>query len=107
MKRQRWKPPGNETLVVRTTHGVVIDKPPVQGLFTPWLGKNGLMWRNVLTGIVAGTAGTTALNAVSFMDMAVRARPTSTTPADTVHKTEQLLGLGSAEDRRNGTGADR
>lgn len=64
------------------------------------------MWRNVLAGIVAGAAGTTALNALSFMDMAVRARPASTTPADTVHKTEQLLGLRLSEEHHNSTGAD-
>lgn len=51
------------------------------------------MIRNVLAGIAAGAAGTTALNVVSYLDMAVRARAASSTPADTVRRTEQLLGV--------------
>jgi len=37
-----------------------------------------------LLGAAAGAAGTTALNAVTYLDMAVRGRPTSSTPEDTV-----------------------
>lgn len=51
------------------------------------------MNRNVLAGIAAGAAGTTALNAITFLDMAVRARPASSTPDDTVRKAEQMLGV--------------
>ena len=40
--------------------------------------------RLVLLGAAAGAAGTTALNAVTYLDMAVRGRPTSSTPEDTV-----------------------
>lgn len=55
------------------------------------------MSRGVLTGIAAGAAGTTALNAVTFLDMAVRARPASTTPDDTVRKAEELAGVSLSE----------
>ena len=41
-------------------------------------------------GALAGAAGTTALNAVTYLDMAVRGRPASSTPQETV---ERLLGL--------------
>ena len=51
------------------------------------------MKREILTGVAAGAAGTTALNAVTFLDMAVRARPASTTPDDTVRKAEDLAGV--------------
>ncbi|HEY0816364.1 MAG TPA: hypothetical protein VGE11_24070 [Pseudonocardia sp.] len=51
------------------------------------------MKRAVLTGLAAGAAGTTALNAVTYLDMAVRARPASTTPEDTVRKAEELTRL--------------
>lgn len=38
----------------------------------------------VLFGAAAGAAGTTALNAVTYLDMAVRGRPASSTPEETV-----------------------
>lgn len=44
------------------------------------------MIRNVLQGAAAGAAGTTALNAVTYVDMALRGRPTSTTPEKTVEE---------------------
>ena len=42
--------------------------------------------RAALRGSAAGAAGTTALNAVTYLDMLLRARPASTTPQDTVEK---------------------
>jgi hypothetical protein len=39
-----------------------------------------------LRGAAAGAAGTTVLNAVTYLDMAVRGRPASTTPERTVEK---------------------
>lgn len=51
------------------------------------------MNRDVWAGIAAGAAGTTALNAVTFLDMTIRARPPSTTPDDTVRKAEALAGV--------------
>jgi hypothetical protein len=40
----------------------------------------------LLAGAAAGAAGTTALNAVTYLDMAVRGRPSSSTPEQTVDK---------------------
>lgn len=40
--------------------------------------------RGVLLGAAAGAAGTTALNAATYLDMAVRGRPSSSTPEQTV-----------------------
>ena len=37
-----------------------------------------------LLGAAAGAAGTTTLNTVTYLDMAVRGRPSSSTPEDTV-----------------------
>jgi hypothetical protein len=44
------------------------------------------MLTRLLKGGAAGAAGTTALNAVTYLDMAVRARPTSSTPEESVEK---------------------
>jgi drug/metabolite transporter (DMT)-like permease len=71
------------------------------------------MRRDVIAGIAAGAAGTTALNAVTYLDMVVRARPASSTPEQTVRRAEELTGvrLGAdpdgepAENRRAGLGA--
>jgi hypothetical protein len=38
----------------------------------------------LLTGAAAGAAGTSALNAVTYLDMALRARPSSTTPEQVI-----------------------
>lgn len=68
----------------------------------------------LLNGIAAGAAGTTVLNAVTYLDMVVRARPASSTPADTVRKFEERIGITlstdgpdseSAANRREGLGA--
>jgi len=40
--------------------------------------------RSVLAGVAAGAAGTTVLNAVTYLDMAIRGRGTSSAPEDTV-----------------------
>jgi hypothetical protein len=69
------------------------------------------MMRNLLAGIAAGAAGTTALNAVTYLDMAARARPASTTPDDTVRKAQELTGIDlgesteDVENRRSALGA--
>jgi hypothetical protein len=44
------------------------------------------MLAQMLKGAAAGAAGTTALNAVTYLDMAIRGRPASSTPEDTVEK---------------------
>jgi hypothetical protein len=44
-------------------------------------------------GALAGAVGTTALNAATYLDMAVRGRPASSTPEQTVQKGAELLGV--------------
>jgi hypothetical protein len=65
-------------------------------------GISTLGW--VLRGAAAGAAGTTALNTVTYLDMAVRGRATSSTPEDTVEKLASTVHVsipGDAEKRRN------
>jgi hypothetical protein len=60
--------------------------------------------RGLLAGAAAGAAGTTALNAVTYLDMAVRARPASSTPEQTVEKLSERTGIpvpGSEEEHAN------
>jgi hypothetical protein len=60
--------------------------------------------RGLLAGVTAGAAGTTALNAVTYLDMAIRGRPSSSTPEDTVQKLVDLIGAtipGDKETRAN------
>ena len=62
------------------------------------------MLRRILTGAMAGAAGTTALNAVTYLDMVVRARGTSSTPEDTVEAAAKRVGVdvpGEGEERDN------
>jgi len=69
------------------------------------------MMRNLLAGVAGGAAGTTALNAVTYLDMAARARPASSTPEDTVRTAQELTGTGlgatddDADNRRSALGA--
>ncbi|GAA4617223.1 hypothetical protein [Saccharopolyspora hordei] len=66
---------------------------------------------HVLRGLLAGAAGTTALNATTYLDMAVRGRPASQTPEQTVQEFEKRLGTTVSSDeaiaanRRSGIGA--
>lgn len=46
-----------------------------------------------LRGAAAGAAGTTALNALTYLDMALRGRPSSSTPQDTVQAGAHLVGM--------------
>jgi xanthosine utilization system XapX-like protein len=77
-------------------------------------GYAGQVGGQLIRGVVAGAAGTTALNAVTYLDMALRARPASATPEATVRRFEELThrplsseGLDSetAGNRRSGLGA--
>jgi hypothetical protein len=57
-----------------------------------------------LRGAAAGAAGSTALNAVTYVDMAVRGRPTSSTPEQTVEKLAETAHVpipGGGETRQN------
>jgi hypothetical protein len=55
-------------------------------------------------GAAAGAAGTTALNAVTYLDMVLRARPASSTPQESVERLADDLNLsipGDGEERDN------
>ncbi|GAA1786890.1 hypothetical protein GCM10009735_17830 [Actinomadura chokoriensis] len=59
--------------------------------------------------MVAGAAGTTALNVVTYLDMAVRGRPASSTPEQSVEKLADAAGVDlgegdTAENRKAGLG---
>jgi hypothetical protein len=63
----------------------------------------------VVDGMIAGAAGSAALNVVSYLDMVVRGRPASSTPNETVGRLAGLahVDLGSedlATNRRAGLG---
>ena len=61
-------------------------------------------WSAVARGAAAGAAGTTALNAVTYLDMALRGRPASSTPEQTVGKLTEAAGTqvpGDDETRSN------
>jgi hypothetical protein len=63
------------------------------------------MGTGLLAGAAAGAAGTTALNAVTYLDMTIRGRGTSSTPEQTVEAVESRLpvsvpGQGEARDNR-------
>lgn len=68
---------------------------------------------HLLRGLAAGAAGTTAINAATYLDMVARGRPASTSPEETVRSAERVAGtsLGSeteksaGENRRTGVGA--
>jgi hypothetical protein len=65
-------------------------------------GISPLGW--ALRGAAAGAAASTALNAVTYVDMAVRGRGTSSTPEDTVEKLAEKAHLpipGEGETREN------
>lgn len=51
--------------------------------------------RGLMAGAAAGAAGTTALNAVTYLDMAWRARPASQTPEQAVEKLAERAGVDS------------
>ena len=65
-------------------------------------GISTLGW--ALRGAAAGAAGSTALNAVTYLDMAVRGRGASSTPEDTVEKLAEAAHVtipGAGETREN------
>jgi len=62
------------------------------------------LWRGVLRGAAAGAAGTTALNAVTYLDMVVRGRPASDAPEQLVRRLADRAGVdlpGGRKERSN------
>jgi hypothetical protein len=60
--------------------------------------------RGLALGAAAGAAGTTALNATTYLDMAIRGRPTSSTPEDAIEALSDALHVpvpGEGETRDN------
>ena len=45
-------------------------------------------------GVLAGLAGSSALNAVAYLDMTIRARPASSTPEETARRLTEVVGVG-------------
>ncbi len=63
-----------------------------------------MFWTRLGRGLAAGAAGVTALNAVTYLDMAVRARPSSDSPSQAVEKLAGKAGVqipGKDEEREN------
>jgi hypothetical protein len=60
-------------------------------------------------GLAAGAAGTTALNAVTYLDMSLRGRPASSTPEETVRKAERAahVSLDSSGSSTDSSGAEQ
>ena len=68
------------------------------------------MLREMLLGTAAGAVGTIALDAVTYADMAVRARPSSSVPAEIAGRLAEKAGLDLGSDeaeqnRKSGLGA--
>ncbi|MEX2658303.1 MAG: hypothetical protein WD232_01300 [Acidimicrobiales bacterium] len=61
---------------------------------------------HVIQGLAAGAAGTAVLNTVTYLDMAIRARPSSSVPADTVDKMTELAGVTLAADGHDSDAAE-
>jgi hypothetical protein len=61
------------------------------------------MLNSTLRGVIAGAAGTVALNVATYADMALRARPASSTPSQLVAKAAQRVRLPLSP---KGVGAD-
>jgi hypothetical protein len=66
--------------------------------------------RRLVKGALAGAAGTTLLNAVTYLDMAVSGRPASSVPEQAVDRMAQRLGISigdvdEASSRRSALGA--
>lgn len=55
---------------------------------------------NLTKAMIAGAAGTTALNVTTYLDMALRARGASSTPEDTVQKLADGVHIDLGEDER-------
>jgi len=76
---------------------------PGRFILPPW-GHPICMLENLIRGAMAGLAGTTALNAVTYADMVWRGRAASTTPEQVVGELAKRGGRaipGNDEERRN------
>lgn len=61
--------------------------------------------QHLVQGLAAGAVGTAVLNTVTYVDMAVRARPSSSVPADTVDELTDLAGVSLGAEGHDSEGA--
>jgi hypothetical protein len=59
----------------------------------------------LLHGVAAGAVGTSLLNAVTYADMALRGRPSSSVPEDDVEVLTQRVGITLSDERKEGLSA--
>ena len=77
---------------------------PVSTLRPRTPARHPSVWRGLLHGAAAGAAGSTALNAVTYLDMVVRGRPASDAPEEVVRRLAGTAGIdlgGSRRERQN------
>jgi hypothetical protein len=63
-----------------------------------------MFWTKFGRGLAAGAAGVTVLNAITYLDMAVRARPSSDSPSKAVEQLAEKAGVtipGKDDEREN------
>ncbi len=63
--------------------------------------------RDLSRGLIAGAAGTVGLNVVTYLDMAVRARPASSVPAQTAEEIAEAAGADLAPQDNDQTEQNR
>lgn len=69
------------------------------------------MLRRIVFGMIAGAAGSAVLNFITYADMLIRGRPSSTVPAETAARMADTVGVDlggreqAAESRRTAAGA--
>jgi drug/metabolite transporter (DMT)-like permease len=62
---------------------------------------------SVARGLIAGAAGTVTLNVLTYLDMAVRGRPASSVPAETVEEAAEETGADLAHEGDEDAGQNR
>lgn len=107
MTRQRLAWPSSRgalTMPTRTPGNGRLAWSLVPGLIAAEPGIRLRMFKRLMAGAAAGAAGTTALNAATYADMAWRGRPSSTTQQQAVEELAKRAGQpipGEGEERQN------
>lgn len=65
------------------------------------MGSCGGM-HTLVKGLIAGAAGTCALNLATYLDMLIRARPASGTPKETARRLTEVAGVSLGDEERAG-----
>ncbi len=91
----------------RVSVGLWLDVAPC--VVDRGMASRGTRWPGLQTavrrGLMAGAAGTTALDVVTYLDMAVRGRASSDVPARTAARIAESMGLVLGENRSTASGA--